>query len=352
MKERELNEVWYGDRTGSWILQPLARIYGAVIRLRWLAYLHGWLRVRSVNKPVIIVGNLTVGGAGKTPLVAWLATELTARGLTVGIASRGYGRSERTPRFVNTDSSWRDVGDEPVLLQARTGCLTVVGADRVAAAKALIAKGVDVILSDDGLQHVRLGRDCELVVMDGQRGFGNGHLLPAGPLREPVARLQSVDALVINGALPSVDAKNAVVIARALRDAAAISIVQMTLESIDARHVADREPPRPLESFVGKRVHAVAGIGNPARFFQGLVSRGIQVVEHPFPDHHPFTAADLDFGDALPVLMTEKDAVKCRAFDDSRLWYVPVTARFSESHARELLEHVVRKIAGHSGAQG
>jgi tetraacyldisaccharide 4'-kinase len=332
--EQRLTKHWYRDAAGPSLLQPLSWLYAAAISVRATAYARRWLTTHHVDKPVVVVGNLTVGGTGKTPLVIWLARQLTERGLRVGIVSRGYGsEAAEAPRSVNEASNWRDVGDEPLLLYRATQCVTVIGRDRVAAAQALAAQGVDVVVSDDGLQHLRLARDCEIVVIDGARGFGNGRLLPAGPLREPVSHLAEADIIVINGVAEHPSLRRAE--ARAL---------QMTLLPGDAVRLDGREPPRTLEAFRGRSIHAVAGIGNPARFFRDLRARGLDVIEHAFPDHYPFAAHDLSFGDDLPVLMTEKDAVKCASFADPRLWSVPTTATFSEAQARELLDHVMRKI--------
>jgi tetraacyldisaccharide 4'-kinase len=261
----------------------------------------------------------------------------------VGIVSRGYGgRAHPEPRLVEPTSPWQEVGDEPLILSRRTGCPTMVSADRVAAARALIATGVGVILADDGLQHLRLGRDCEVVVIDGARGFGNGRLLPAGPLREPLPRLRQADVLVVNGA-PVHRSLEA-----ALEGCAAVG---MRLTA-DAAERLDGAETRPLAAFAGQRVHAAAGIGNPQRFFATLRAQGMEIIAHPFPDHHPFTARDLEFGDTLPVLMTEKDAVKCSAFADPRLWYVPVAAELSAADARELLARVLPKVRGPEAAGG
>lgn len=325
-----VTQLWYGS-SAALILRPFALLYRFATVLRRHAYVRGWLRSFRVGCPVVIVGNLTVGGTGKTPLVAWFAQQLTQRGFKVGIVSRGYGRRESTPRVVESDADWRDVGDEPLLLRRATGCLTVVSADRVAGARMLVEQGATLVLADDGLQHLRLARDCEIVVIDGARGFGNGWLLPAGPLREPPSRLSSVDAVVVNG-----EAERAVPVK---------STFEMKLAPSAIRAVKG-DAMLPVAPTL--RVHAVAGIGNPRRFFRDLRLRGIEVIEHPFPDHHAFTERDLEFDDGLPVLMTEKDAVKCRAFSNPLLWYVPVAAQFDEPQARLLLDRVLRKVNSQS----
>jgi tetraacyldisaccharide 4'-kinase len=241
---------------------------------------------------------------------------------------------------VHVDSDWRDVGDEATLLARRTGCPSIVAADRVAAARTLIARGAEVILADDGLQHLRLARDCAIVVIDGARGFGNGRLLPAGPLREPLTALSRADVVVINGE-PAHHSIAAPVRAEALR----MSLVAESAVRLDGHHGA----PVALDAFRGRRVHAVAGIGNPQRFFDELAARGIELIKHPFPDHHPFTARELEFTDQLPVLMTEKDAVKCTPFANPRLWYVPVSAHFSERDAHELRARLLGKLRTRAG---
>ncbi len=344
--EQRLTELWYRTRGGPSFLQPLGWMYGVAVRARHAAYARGWLATCRVGKPVVIVGNLTVGGTGKTPLTIWLAGKLRERGLAVGVVSRGYRRSSGrhaltahpAARVVQPNSRWQDVGDEPLLIRRHTGCLTVVGADRVAAATRLAAECVDVILSDDGLQHLRLARDCEIALVDGARGFGNGRLLPAGPLREPSSRLAQLDFLVVNGV-----AEHASLVRTALGPAGGATMCRMSLTLGAAQRLQDGSTT-PLERFNGGPVHAVAGIGNPARFFGGLRVRGLELIEHPFPDHHPFTPEELAFPDDWPILMTEKDAVRCAEFASPRMWFIPVAAHFDVADARMLVDGVCRRV--------
>lgn len=335
--QRRLFKLWYEEPPGISALQPLSWLYGGVVSARRAAYQRGWLPSHAIAKPVIVVGNLTVGGTGKTPLTIWLANHLRQQGVEVGLVSRGYGREQSGLRVVTMSSSWQEVGDEPLILHRRTGCMTLVASDRVAAARELVVRGAQVILADDGLQHLRMRRDCEIVVIDSARGFGNGRVLPAGPLRETESRARTVDALVANGGAPGEPL-------RGLSTELASTVLRMHLMSAEARQVRGAGEAQPLESFRGRPVHAVAGIGNPQRFFADLRAHGLEIVEHPFPDHHAFAAADLDFGDGLAVLMTEKDAVKCDDIAGPRLWYVPVAAAFSEVDSRRLLDLVTTKI--------
>ena len=333
---RTYERMWYGGEARLQFL-PLAWLYGLVMNVRKVLYEWGWLPSYRIGRPVVVVGNLTVGGTGKTPLVAWLAEQLKARGFRVGIVSRGYGSDSKAPRVIQPDTPWTESGDEPLLLRRRTGCDVVVARDRVEGAKLLMERGADVILTDDGLQHLRLARDVEIVVVDGARGFGNGHRFPYGPLREMPSRAASANLVVINGTPkhPS--------LARLPRPKD-LAPVQMTLMPGRVLPVGGTRADRSLESFRGQRVHAVAGIGNPARFFEDLRARGLEIDEHPFTDHHAFVPSDLAFADDRPVLMTEKDAVKCRGFADARMWYVPVTAHFSDAQAAALLEAVVARL--------
>ncbi len=327
---RVLESLWYGGSPFAYLLWPVAAAYAALVRARRSAYRRGWLRSIEPAVPVVVVGNLTVGGTGKTPLVAWLANALVARGYAVGIVTRGYrGRSAAWPLLVAADTDPAAAGDEAVLLAARTGCPVAAGPDRVAALRRLAAeRTLDVVLADDGLQHLRLGRQVELAVVDGERGLGNGLCLPAGPLREPPDRLRDVDAVVVNGGRWG----HAGVFRFALAAEAAVRV-----------GAAER---RPLAAFRDSAVHAVAGIGHPGRFFRMLEDAGIDVLPHPLPDHAAIRAEDLDFGDGLPVLVTEKDAVKCAGIAHPSLWYVPVDVEFEAGHGERLLALVLRILEG------
>jgi len=296
-------------------------------------YAAGWLRVRRVEIPVVIVGNLTVGGSGKTPLVAWLAHRL-ADHFRVGVLLRGYGGSLSGPVRVELQSAWQEVGDEACLLASATQAIVVVARDRVAGAQRLRELGATLILCDDGLQHLRLARDCEIVVVDGQRGFGNGALLPAGPLRESLARLKTVDVIVVNG---DGDARGRIGVRPQ-------PVVTMHLNPLRLESVSGREAPRPLEWLRGRTVHGVAGLGNPARFFATLRQLGAQVREHPLPDHHRYAASDLEFGDTVPVIMSAKDAVKCRALARENCWSLPVEASFEPEAADALIDVIAHSV--------
>lgn len=304
-----LERAWYHGHPLGTLLAPLGWLYAAVAWLRRRGYLEGVFHSEALPVPVIVVGNLSVGGTGKTPLVIWLVDFLRRAGWHPGVVSRGYrGAARQWPQQVRPDSAPRMVGDEPVLLARRCGCPLAVGPDRVAAARALLAHhAIDIIISDDGLQHYALVRDLEIAVIDGRRRHGNGRCLPAGPLREPLRRLGSVDIVVANGA--------------ATRGEFAMRLVADRLQRL-----GKTQETRPLGDFSQRPLHAVAGIGNPERFFAQLRAAGIEVLPHPFPDHHDFCPADLEFGDGLPVVMTEKDAVKCETFAVPDAWVCPVDA--------------------------
>ena len=286
----------------------MSLVFRVVVLLRRLGYLVRLLPSARAGIPVVAIGNLTVGGSGKTPLAIHVAELLKARRWSPAIVSRGYGGTARAPRAVSLASDPAEVGDEPVLMARRAGCPVWVGADRAAVAVRLREEhpDCDVIVLDDGLQHYGLRRDLEIAVVDA-RAFGNGFMLPAGPLREPRTRLWSVDAVVAHGTH-------------------AVKGYAMRLEGDEAHRATDARERRKLQSFAGERVHAVAGIGDPNRFFQHLSTLGLKLVPHPFPDHHPFRERDLEFGDGAPVLMTEKDAVKCKRFARPQHWVLPVRA--------------------------
>lgn len=329
-----VDRIWYRPGRGGWLLAPLGAPWRFIAAVRRRLYRWGWRRVVTPPAPVVVIGNLTVGGTGKTPLVAWMARQLRERGLRVGIVSRGYaGRARTWPQAVDRDDDPARVGDEAVLLARATDCPVSVGPDRVAAARALLEReAVDVLLADDGLQHFALGRTMEIVVVDGERGLGNGHCLPAGPLREPRGRIARAGAVVVNGGAWA---------PRTAGDSGAV--FRAAVRALPVCRLADGER-RPLNAFRGRRVHAVAAIGHPARFFRMLESAGVRVVAHPLPDHAPIAAADLCFNDSWPVLVTEKDAVKCRRIAHRGVWCVPIGLSFEPRAAAELIARVLAHI--------
>jgi tetraacyldisaccharide 4'-kinase len=318
---------WYRLSPVSVLLYPLSLVFRLLVACRRLAFALGLLPSVRMPIAVVVIGNLTVGGTGKTPLILALAERLRRRGRRPGILSRGYGGRRVDPRVVSAGDDPAEVGDEPLLLAERSGCPVWIGADRVAAARGLCAAApaCDVLLCDDGLQHYRLQRDFEIAVED-ERGPGNGLMLPAGPLREPAHR--RVDATVVNGG------------------AARPGTFAMSLVPAEMVRVGDpgaRVTPAELS---GKRLHAVAGIGNPDRFFATLSHMGLSVSAHAFPDHHAFRAADLEFADCDLVLMTEKDAVKCRRFGRRDLVAVRVEAEVDPA----LVELILERIRGRAPA--
>jgi tetraacyldisaccharide 4'-kinase len=319
--------------------RALAGAYGGLAALRRALYARGLLRARHPGVPVVVIGNVVAGGTGKTPLAIAVVERLRAEGWSPGVATRGYGRTvDAQPRWVERESVPAEVGDEPLLIARRTGAPVRVDRDRAAAAVALRQAGCDVVVCDDGLQHYRLARDIEIEVVDARRRYGNGRLLPAGPLREPVERAERCDFRVLNlGADASAQAGFGVWPLRLIADQA------LPVQGGRARALAD---------FAGQRVHAVAGIGDPDRFFALLRGFGIAIVPHAFPDHHAFVADDLAFGSPLPVLMTEKDAVKCAAFAGHRPFYsVPVRAVLPEAFWVALLGRL-REVERSASAAG
>lgn len=311
---------WERATPVSALLWPVSLLFGAVSAARRAAYRAGVLRASRLAVPVVVVGNITVGGTGKTPLVLWLAAALKAHGRAPGIVCRGYGGRTGAPRAVRSDSDPYAFGDEAVLLARRSGCPVWTGIDRAAAAKSLLAAAdCDVVLSDDGLQHYALHRDLELCVIDGDSMFGNGWLLPAGPLREPPSRLSEVDAVVVNGGK---DPRAVMAIAGKFNAAC----LDMELKPREFWNLRNSERRAVAGDFRGRRVHAVAGIGNPGRFFGRLQAMGVEFTPHPFPDHYPYGASDLAYTGADAIVMTEKDAVKCERFASDRCWVLAVDA--------------------------
>jgi tetraacyldisaccharide 4'-kinase len=306
---------------------------------RRLAFARGWRKSVRVSVPVIVVGNISVGGTGKTPLVIWLAAALRAHGWNPGIVSRGYRGSARMPQQALPDSDPHTVGDEAVLLARRCNCRVWIGADRVAAGRALLQAHPDcnLLICDDGLQHYALGRDFELAVIDGARGFGNGMLLPAGPLREPRRRLDRVNAVVINGATLFA------------RESLPYEVPAFDMELAGSTfynllNPGDKAAP---ERFARERVHAVAAIGNPQRFFEHLRDLGLSFAAHPFEDHHAFAAADLAFAGDDAVIMTEKDAVKCERFRSGNLWALQVDAVMEPALESLILGKIGKELLPH-----
>lgn len=319
---------WYCDAPVPLAARAVEPLYRFVTRTRGALYARGVLRSRKPGAPVVVVGNITAGGTGKTPLTIALVERLRAAGWTPGVASRGYGRDGSAPLWVDGATPAHVAGDEPLLIARRTGAKVRVDRDRARAAAELARAGCDVIVCDDGLQHYRLARDVEIEVIDGARRYGNGRLLPAGPLREPPARSQRCDFRVVNlGDTGQGDPR--------------FGEWPMRLAASDAMPLQGRRP-RPLAAFVGQRVHAVAGVGDPSRFFHMLKARGIAVVPHAFADHHAYRAEDLAFTSPLPVLMTEKDAVKCAAFAPEHSYAVPIAAELPEAFWTALLDRLDR----------
>lgn len=320
-----LERCWYKQNRYCWLLLPLSALYWLIISLRRLLYKRGIKRSYRLPVPVIIVGNITVGGTGKTPFTLWLCQHLQQQGLQAGIISRGYGATVRQPTLVNVQDLATEVGDEPLLLARQSGFPVVVCPDRVAAAQFLLQQHkVDIIISDDGLQHYRLQRDLEIVLIDGFRGLGNGYLLPAGPLRETLARLQQVQLVVANSKRhPAADGVMQV------KPLAALSLL------------SDKTLP-PCA------VTLVAGIGNPERFLKTAEQAGFRITASCFfPDHHQFTAADLQHLSG-PVLMTEKDAVKCRSFARDDWYRLQITAE-PEPVLIEKLDNQLTRLRRHYG---
>lgn len=327
--EQRLAGIWYGGEPAPVWLKSLVPLYQSA------CFVDKWWKTKNIcgdlsEACIIVVGNITAGGSGKTPLVIRLCQILLRAGLAPGVISRGYGRNVSGLRLVSPASSPHDVGDEPLLIARRAGVPVIVAADRCEAARVLLKQKVNVVISDDGLQHHRLPRKLEICVIDGRRGLGNGQLVPAGPLREPAKRLLTVDHVVINGESASVPGD--------------IDAQCMTLNPGLLKSLVDGEAWR-LSQFMGCTVNAVAGIGNPDRFFTLLQHNGMKAIEHTFPDHHSYSERDFAVMDEdFPIVMTEKDAVKCTGLGLKNAWFLTVDALLPQQWEDSLLQQISREV--------
>jgi tetraacyldisaccharide 4'-kinase len=314
-------DQWYYPRPWGKLLWPFAKVFGSIVKLRKYLYVHNVFKSYKASVPVIIVGNLTVGGTGKTPLVIYLAELLKKHGYKPGIVSRGYKGLVKSVVLVSPYSDPQVVSDEAVLLSRRTECPVIIAKKRAVGVDHMIRHNrVNIIICDDGLQHYALQRDIEIAVIDGERRFGNGYNLPMGPMREPESRLDTVDLIVTNSSISN-NAKEH----------------NMHFVCNEVYSLSHPNKNRSLEEFIGRPVHAIAGIGYPERFFQQLRDLGIIVIAHPYPDHYRFSPTDVTFADQLPVLMTEKDAVKCKYFAHTRLWVVKVSVELEPQFDNSVL---------------
>jgi len=323
---KRLDHYWYSVNLISLMLLPLSGLFCLLSSVRRILFKLHFLSSYKAPLPVIVVGNITVGGTGKTPLIIELTKVLQSKGKRPGIISRGYGgKAQSWPQIVSDSTNAKLVGDEPQLIFQTTKCPVVVGPDRQQDIETLIEQfDCDVILSDDGLQHYKMKRDIEIAVIDAKRMFGNGLCLPSGPLRERRSRLKQVDIILYNGGDDN---------------QSAFSLQATDCQPVDSVNLK----PVGLNYFSGKTVHAIAGIGNPDRFFTMLENSGITVIKHAFSDHHDFNNDDLDFADNLPVLMTEKDAIKCNRYKLSNHWSVPVQVVLTLK-AKTELQSILNKI--------
>lgn len=320
----KINDIWYGNHPLGLLLAPLGGVFCVLVRIRQNLYKLGLLKRQRVPVPVIVVGNITAGGTGKTPLVIWLAQFLQQQGFKPGIVSRGYGgKTQEKYQIVYPHSDPYKVGDEPILLAEQSGCAVVVARQRFLGAQYLVnEQHCNIIICDDGLQHYALYRDIEIAVLDDIRRFGNRRCLPAGPLREPVSRLEQIHFLVTKGAALS---------------------HEFSMQYLDTKtlfSVSDPTVSRPLLKLRGQPVHAIAGIGHPDKFFNRLRDYGLKIRCHEFTDHAVYTEKDIQFPDDLPIIMTEKDAVKCKTIANARHWYLPIKARLPVNFGERLLKHI------------
>lgn len=339
MTDSFLQRIWYGKSPLSWLLWPLSLVFIWVTWIRRSLYRSGVLRTHRVDRPVIVVGNITVGGTGKTPLVLWLAASLRTHGMVPAIITRGYGGAAVSwPQIVSAANNPTEVGDEAVLLAQRFGGIVVAGPDRVASARKAIELGATIVVSDDGLQHYRLSRNFEIAVVDAERDVGNGFRLPAGPLRESESRLGECDAVVRH-------VRSSQRAAAAQRKQSFEYVMRSHLGAVYSLATQER---RALSSFAASPVNAIAAIGNPNSFFESLRNAGLKLTVRALQDHAALTARDVSFENGSPVLMTEKDAVKCRGFADDRCWAVALEVEVEDGNA--LLDAIVRKLDTETGA--
>lgn len=326
-----LSDAWYKKARWVHCLRPLSAVFGLISNLRRNYYQQSDKAYTS-KYPLIVVGNLTAGGTGKTPLVIYLAQKLREKGYSPGIVSRGYGsKAPSYPFAVSPQTSFREAGEEPLMIARHTQCPVIIDPDRVSAVKMLEQRyPCDIIISDDGMQHYKLNRTLEIAVIDGLRGFGNGLLLPAGPLREKPARLDQVGLIVCNGEP---------------RHPVSDRAYLMTLDATHMVHLIDNKSlsvnDKNLTEIKAKKVHALAGIGNPERFFNSLCNSGFDIITHIFRDHHIYTKQDITFPDELDVVMTEKDATKCRELASQKHWFLKVAARLPD----DFIDKVINKIS-------
>lgn len=328
---KSLDHYWYTSSIINWLLLPLSWFYCLVAIIRRKLYRLNFLHSYSSPVPVIVIGNIVVGGSGKTPLLLSLCEYIQKKGFKPGVVSRGYGGSVNGVKQVQQVDVAEVVGDEPLMIFQRTKLPVVVGADRVAAIDYLLKNNkCDIVLSDDGMQHYRMQRDLEIAVIDADRGFGNGFCLPAGPLRERVSRLQQVDIIAYNG------------ISSDISDKCSYSLQIVSLKKLNS------DESRTLESFTQKPVHAIAGIGNPQRFFRQLRQNGIEIIEHAFPDHHSYRQQDFSDWSEACIIMTEKDAVKCGQLTLTDAWVVRAEAVFSGKLEASLSTSLLPLLSRHT----
>jgi tetraacyldisaccharide 4'-kinase len=346
---RLIEKVWFFQHPAKWLLVPLLLpltvIFWLLSALRRKCYQLYFFKSFGIDIPVVVVGNIGIGGNGKTPVVLYLIKQCLAQNMKVGVISRGYGgQAPHYPYLLNASSTAAETGDEPLLIYQRHGIPVVVGGDRVASARLLMQQGCDVIIADDGLQHYRLERDFELIVIDGKRVFGNGLLLPAGPLREGLWRLKTVDALIFNGATPTDNKVYPVGTPQITMTLMAKTVVNVkTKQQLSLTDFYQQFNDNESHT---KRINAIAGIGDPSRFFKTLVDSGFSLESSVgFKDHQHYNEAQfVSFSDDIPLLMTEKDAVKCTSFAKNNWWYLPVDAHIENKQITPFLDALFDKV--------